>query len=963
VKNRNPKNNRRNNPNPASNRARAPRPAGRRRQPLLEPLENRQMLSAATLDSGVLWVSGQSTDASHLVVTRDGSRLTVKADDVTQTYKTSQVNQINLTGGSASDYLSIGKNIKIPALIDAGEGDNTIRGGAGNDTILSGTGNDVIAGRNGKNLVTDLNASGVVIVPPVNVPSVPTGPMLLSDALAGDLSAAHSAPTVKNLKVSTHDRQVTVTAAAQPGVTYQVEVQGNETAPRTFVANGSLPLTFTPPIADRIFGLIVTPIANGVKGQEVAQVLDVGRVASEAEMAQAAPPIVKNLNVTTQDRQVTVTADTQPGVTYQVEVQGNETAPRTFVANGALPLTFTPPIADQVFGLIITPIANGVMGQQAVQVVDVGRVADAAATTPAPSTAPIPSSIHLTDSSPQATQYAGTHVNANLHAAITLVNSSTLAGGAIQLDGLASTLGGYSADQVHYAWNFGDVDANGQAAPYNQLSGFNAAHVYASAGTYTVTLTLTDPTGGTTQAQSTITVQQDNRRTIYVAAEGNDGNSGLSADQPIQSINRAMQLLTDNTRLLFKSGESYAMTRVFSLPYSNVLIGAYGQGDKPRLNWSGSGDTMFSTEPQSNNIIIQGLSFDTPSARNNTDQGPPFAVKTGGTNIVVRDNEFLNVGYAVNANEAPTGLLVQDNTAPLVTGIRGYFVWVEGRDVTIVGNTVANVTREHVVRMRFDPTGINVSFNDFTNLDRRGQGDSQDIAKNDIFLEESHYAYVGGNKLGSGGMNIGPLAAHDAGIQGATTDYVVVEGNQLNGSGIDLVAGLHHATLTNNVIRRDTVNPDNGTEALITVGGYDSFFHRGIEDVAITHNTGITQSAQGIFLNLTGKADRLLLDNNLYVAPNLLAGAYGTSVLRLDGGLDSFSEIRGNIWPSARTDGWDNGGLLTIAGSSGTGNGFESPAQWEAHANVEEEQFLNLTLNNGYQVSANGVTAGARLAA
>jgi PKD repeat protein len=516
---------------------------------------------------------------------------------------------------------------------------------------------------------------------------------------------------------------------------------------------------------------------------------------------------------------------------------------------------------------------------------------------------------------------------------------------------------------VHYDWNFGDVDANGQPAAYNQVSGFNAAHVYERAGTYTITLTLTDPTGGTAQVQSTVTVRPDTRRTIYVANEGNDGNSGLSADQPIQSLAKAMQLLGDNTRLLFKSGESYNLARELSLPYSNVLVGAYGQGSKPRINWTGSGDTMFSTEQQSSNIVIQGLSFDTPSARNGTDQGPPFAVKTGGANIVVRDNEFLNVGYAVNANEAPTGLLIQDNTAPLATGIRGYFAWIQGRDVTLFGNTVANVTREHDVRMRFDPVGVNVSFNNFTNIDRRNQGDSQDFAKNDIFLQEAHYAYVGNNQLGSGGINVGPLAARDAGIQGATTDYVVVEGNQLTGSGIELVAGLHHATIANNVIRRDTVNPNDGTTSLITVGGYDSFFNRGIDYVAITGNTGITQSAQGIFLTLTGKAGHLTLDRNVYVAPNLVAGAYGTAVLRLDGGLDSFSEIRGNIWPSARTDGWANGGLMTVAGAAGTGNGFESPSQWEANANVEDDLFLNVTLNNGYQVSANGVTAGARLAA
>ena len=51
------------------------------------------------------------------------------------------------------------------------------------------------------------------------------------------------------------------------------------------------------------------------------------------------------------------------------------------------------------------------------------------------------------------------------------------------------------------------------------------------------------------------------------------------------------------------------------------------------------------------------------------------------------NSEFRNLGYAINANAKPTGLLVQDNTAPLRTGLREYFAWAQGTRPHFLGNT------------------------------------------------------------------------------------------------------------------------------------------------------------------------------------------------------------------------------------------------------------------------------------
>jgi hypothetical protein len=63
----------------------------------------------------------------------------------------------------------------------------------------------------------------------------------------------------------------------------------------------------------------------------------------------------------------------------------------------------------------------------------------------------------------------------------------------------------------------------------------------------------------------------------------------------------------------------------------------------------------------------------------------PNAILAGGRALTIRDNTFLNMGYAINANQNPTGLLVQDNRAPLETGLRDYLVWTQGTDIVIVG--------------------------------------------------------------------------------------------------------------------------------------------------------------------------------------------------------------------------------------------------------------------------------------
>jgi hypothetical protein len=99
----------------------------------------------------------------------------------------------------------------------------------------------------------------------------------------------------------------------------------------------------------------------------------------------------------------------------------------------------------------------------------------------------------------------------------------------------------------------------------------------------------------------------------------------------------------------------------------------------------------------------------------------PDAIGAAGTNIAVRDCEFINIGYGVNANAKPTGLLVQDSLATRPEAVRSYFIWAQGSDMVFVGNTVANSTRDHNIRV-VGVDRISITHNDLTNLTNTGLG-------------------------------------------------------------------------------------------------------------------------------------------------------------------------------------------------------------------------------------------------
>jgi hypothetical protein len=529
-------------------------------------------------------------------------------------------------------------------------------------------------------------------------------------------------------------------------------------------------------------------------------------------------------------------------------------------------------------------------------------------------------------------------------AAISVLESTIHVGQSVHVNGLSSQLKGGDVLGAKYDWTFGD-----DAAEYNKLTGFNAAHVYDRAGTYTITLKLTNAAGKTAFATTKVTVKAAERRFVYVSNNGNDSNTGTSSTQAVKTFARAAQLIGDNTELLFERGDTFNLTSGMGVGFKNLAIGAYGTGAKPVLKYVGTlhaGSAFFTANDNSDGVTIRGLSFD--SKYSTGYEGMPVGVRAGGKNITVRENFFGNVADGINSNNIPDGVLALNNTAG--TGIRGYFAWVQGADQVYLGNKVGDSRYQHVIRS----AGVDrmlIAYNDFANP----YSDSG-IMKATLNIHKGNYLYIAHNTLNDGKVCVGPLGEKDGMADMAgRTNWVVVEQNDIH-SPIRIEHGAEHVMVRNNLIDYDGA-------AAFQVEGFNTTYQRGSSDLYLVHNTVLNSKETGSFIQLLGPVDGITMTNNLYIAPNLKPGEFQAAAVTVcESDLSSFRLISDNVWPAAKGMAYAQGGINFI-GKAMQSAGYQDPAEWEALPQVKHDQFKSYTIGSSYLVSLGGITAGADLKA
>jgi PKD repeat protein len=529
------------------------------------------------------------------------------------------------------------------------------------------------------------------------------------------------------------------------------------------------------------------------------------------------------------------------------------------------------------------------------------------------------------------------------------------------VDALSSSLGAGTPLTANYQWNFGDP-----GSPYNILPGWNAGHIYNNPGTYTITLTITNQAGSSNSLSTQVSVTNNARRTIYVdAVSGNDNNSGASASQAVRTPARAQALLGSNTTLLFHRGQTFTFDRTLNLNYHEVVVGAYGSGAAPVMKKvpgaPTSGIGIFWTGAASDQVVVENLTFDsvyTP-AGNVADHIPAVGVYAGGRNITVRNNTFLNIDDAVNSYSGPDGVLIENNTCPLPTGLRGYLDYINGSDAVILGNSVVNTTREHIIRSTDDTTQrVLIAGNNLDNSYSRQGVDPLDFPKCTINIRAGHYVYIANNVLSDGMAGFGPgpwTPASDS------CEWVVLDGNRFHNAQLYLAGNVHHLIARNNLF-------DIENTAQIQLRPLDpDYSTRMMSDITLTYNTGVTASSKGSFLELDGgsPAGIITVTNNLFAAPNFQPGqGFAAPVYVRAPDLSAFRRFDNNIWPAPTSlNRYKIGGVNYVAVGLDMLR-YLTSQEWNALSNVGSDQFLRVAVSgNSLQTSNGRVLVGAVLPA
>lgn len=169
-------------------------------------------------------------------------------------------------------------------------------------------------------------------------------------------------------------------------------------------------------------------------------------------------------------------------------------------------------------------------------------------------------------------------------------------------------------DILEYTWDFGPGTEGDVGGRY--FSGFNGAHVYETPGDYGVLLTVREASG---QASLTlrVTAQPFSGTTYYVSAAGNDANNGTSPATAWKTYNKAFNAIRNNRivrpgdHVLFRRGDVFNYSSSSHLGSArNVLIAAYGTGNRPRIQYTGSSIGAVAIQGGANAISIVDIIID-----------------------------------------------------------------------------------------------------------------------------------------------------------------------------------------------------------------------------------------------------------------------------------------------------------------------------------------------------------------
>jgi hypothetical protein len=303
--------------------------------------------------------------------------------------------------------------------------------------------------------------------------------------------------------------------------------------------------------------------------------------------------------------------------------------------------------------------------------------------------------------------------------------------------------------QYTFLWDFDStgVDPNGR---HRMASGLVAGHVFERPGTYVTTLAIYDQNSELIDEREwQIVASEFEGREVYVAVNGDDGNSG-DIDAPIASLEHAFEeMASPNTRIYFRNGDTFEVPSGPLIEKGGpVYVGTYSDPDSP----STERPTIYSPDVDSSQYVlrlatsdwrIQGLRF-TANGHTTGEAGPrhPGGVlfeNTSRDNLLI-DTEFYELG-TIMVILAGERIGVFDSEFHRFGRLAFFGSNSPNRQHSVVGNVVHDIIsdqREHVMRIQ-EGDHIFVGMNHFQGTETKSsiqvRGQSHDVVVYGNFLD------------------------------------------------------------------------------------------------------------------------------------------------------------------------------------------------------------------------------------
>lgn len=278
--------------------------------------------------------------------------------------------------------------------------------------------------------------------------------------------------------------------------------------------------------------------------------------------------------------------------------------------------------------------------------------------------------------------------------------------------GTTNSLGIDNFHDILYIWHFGDTEtawtygtlANDNSK--NKARGGVAAHVFETAGTYTVKCTpITVSSAGTlsvgTTSSTTITVAAadttySGTNTVCISTSGTfTGAPSGSNNVTTSTWSTVIGHVNAGKRVLLRCGEQWDVPSATSMNVSNAQVGSFGTGAKPLIRITGAGATPFQMMNGNVNNAFYGLEIIGVSGNSckalSTNDG------TGSHHLMLGLRITLVGGPEVSGNN----IFMQDCNLSELAGGSGYvgFWSAGGTGVAVLGNRIYDCTSiEHNIR-------------------------------------------------------------------------------------------------------------------------------------------------------------------------------------------------------------------------------------------------------------------------